>query len=176
LTAPAASGFREVWETLVIGVAFFYRSAAEGLPPVVEVDTQHTGWPTSNASGAAPPRATASTAAATRKAMLRLIATSGARSAAVTVSTPDGSAVLIRLTVGNAATFIHRKLRPLVLAAWARESRDDGILVEVDDAHGSAWADGRTPFGGASYVRPSLRGCDPFPAPGLPGRSPPCPD
>ena len=176
MTAPTAAGFREVWETLVIGVAFFDRSAAEALPPVVEVDTLHTGWPTNNASGAAPPRATASTAAATRKAMLRLVATSGAGPAAVTVSTPDGQAVLIRLTVGNAATFIHRKLRPLVLAAWARESRYDGLLIEVDDAHGSAWADGRTPLGGASYVRPSLRGCDPFPPPGLPRSFPPCPD
>jgi hypothetical protein len=177
LTAPTAAGFREVWETLVIGVAFFDRSAAEGLPAVVEVDTLDTGWPTNNASGAAAPlRATASTAAATRKAMLRLGAISGARSAAVTVSTPDGQAVLIRLTVANAATFMHRKLRPLVLAAWARESRDDGILIEVDDAHGSAWADGRTPCGGASNVRPALRGCDPFLAPGLPGRLPPCPD
>ena len=46
VTAPAAAGFRQVWETLVIGVAFFDRSAAQGLPRVVEVDTLHTGWPT----------------------------------------------------------------------------------------------------------------------------------
>ena len=175
MTAPAAAGFRQVWETLVIGVAFFDRSATQGLPRVVEVDTLHTGWPTNNATGAAPPRATPSTAAATRRAMLRLAAASGAKPA-VTASTPDGQAVLIRLTVGNAAAFMHRKLRPLVLAAWARESRYDGLLIEVDDAHGSAWADGRTPLGGASYVRPSLRGCDPFPPPGLPRRLPPCPD
>jgi len=176
LTAPAAAGFREVWETLVFGVAFFDRSAAEGLPPVVEVDTLHTGWPTSNASGGVPPRATDSTAAATREAMLRLVARSGVGAGAVTVSTPDGQAVLIRLTVSDAAAFMHHKLRPLVLAAWAHESRYDGLLIEVADAHGSAWADGRTPFGGASYVRPSLRGCDPFPPPGLPGNVPSCPD
>ena len=160
----------------MIGVAFFERSRAEGLPPVVEVNTPHTGWPTTNASGLAPPRATASTAAATRKAMLRLVATSGAGPASVTVSTPDGQAVLIRVTVADAATFLHDKLRPLMLAAWARQGRYDGLLIEVDDAHGSAWADGQTPLGGASYVRPSLRGCDPFPLPGLPVTLPPCPE
>ncbi len=174
LTAPTVE-LRATWETLVVGAAFFDRSAALGLPRVVEVDTLHTGLPTSNATGNEPTHATASTAATIRTTMLRLVEASGARPAEVTVSTPDAPAVAIRVRVKDAAWFMRRKLRRLVAAAGTHQSRYDGLLIEVDDAHGRAWADASTRLGGASYVRPKLRGCNPFPPPGLPGPLPACP-
>jgi hypothetical protein len=147
-----------------------------GLPRVLEVDVRQSGWPTSNASGRRPPRATTASAAATRRTMLRLAVASGARVAELAVSTPDALAVALRLQVTGAAKFLHHQLRALLLQARAYESRYEGLYVEVDDTHGTAWTSAEARLGGVSYVRPSLRGCDPFPPPGLPGSIPPCPE
>jgi len=149
----------------VIGAVFFDRSADQHLPPVLEVDAGQVGWPTLDA-GPKPPHATPASVGATRRMMRRFALASGARIAELTVSTPDGLAVALRLRVSDAARFLHSRLRTLVLSADARDARYEGLFIEVDDARGTAWADGESQLGGESYVRPSLSGCNPFPPPG----------
>jgi hypothetical protein len=165
---------RPTWKLLVAGAAFFDRSAARHLPPVLEVDARRASWPTSNA-GRRPPPATPARVAATRRRMRRLARDSGARRFTLTISTPDAVAVSLRLRVSNAARFLDHRLRALVTHAQARESRYDGLLIEVDDRQGTAWADGETRLGGETYVRPDLAGCDPFPPPGPMPTPSPCP-
>jgi hypothetical protein len=138
------------WELAVAGIAFHDRFAEQHLPSVLAVSTRQVGWPTSNAAGTNPPRATPASVRATRATMRRLALASGARITELTVSAPDALAVALRLRVRDAAHF----------------SRASSI--EVDDAHGLAWADGETRLGGDSYVRPSLSGCNPFPPPRRP--------
>jgi hypothetical protein len=141
------------------------------------VDADHAAWPTSNAS-TVPPRATRWTALGMRRSLLRLARASGAEVAELSVSRPDALAVALRLYVTNAAAFLRHRLRALVLHARQHESRYEGVYIEVDDARGQAWANAEARLGGLSYVRPNLRGCDPFPppSPGPPGQPlPPCP-
>lgn len=164
LQAPAQA-VRAEWEVLVTGLVFFDRSAEQRLPPVLEVDVGQVGWPTLDA-GRRPPHATRASVAATRRMMRRLALVSGARVAELTVSAPDTLAVVLRLRVSDAARFLQDRLRTLVLSADTRESRYEGLFIEVDDARGIAWADGETRLGGEGYVRPSLSGCNPFPPPG----------
>jgi hypothetical protein len=149
----------------VTGGVLYERSAAQHLPPVLEVDVGQIGWPTLDA-GPRPPLATRARVVATGRAMRRLALASGARIEELTVSAPDALAVVLRLRVTDAASFLHERLRLLVLGAEAHEARYDGLFLEVDDAHGIAWADGETQLGGESYVRPSISGCNPFPPPG----------
>jgi hypothetical protein len=163
LKAPALA-IRPTWGVAVTGGVLFERSAALHLPPVLEVDVGQIGWPTLDA-GPRPPLATRGSVVATGRAMRRLALASGARIEELTVSAPDALAVVLRLRVSNAAGFLHERLRLLVLGAEAHEARYDGLFLEVDDAHGIAWADGETQLGGESYVRPSLSGCNPFPPP-----------
>jgi hypothetical protein len=153
------------WAVLVTGVPFFYRSADQHLPRVLEVDVGPIGWPTSNA-GPRPPLATPASVLATHRLVHRVALASGARIEELTVSAPDSLAVVLRLRVTNAASFLQNRLRTLVLAADAHETNYDGLFIEVDDAHGIAWDEGETQLGGDSYVRPSLSGCNPFPPPG----------
>jgi hypothetical protein len=165
--APRAS-----WQFLVVGVAFFTRSADQHLPPVGELDAGHVGWPTSNTSNwSRPPRATRASVRSARRMMRRLALAAGAGAFEVTVSAPDALVVSLQLRVQNAARFLQNRLRTLVLGAEAHASRYDGLFIEVDDAHGVAWASGDTPLGGLDYVRPSLSGCNPFPPPGPSGSS-----
>jgi hypothetical protein len=165
LQAPVEA-LRPTWELLVVGVVFFDRSADEHLPRVLEVDASQVGWPTiDNISPPRPRRATPASVTATRRMMRRLALASGAAVAELTVSAPDGLAVVMRLRVSDAAKFLAHQLRTLVLDAEAHEARYEGLYIEVDDAGGIAWADGETRLGGEHYVRQSLRGCDPFPAP-----------
>jgi hypothetical protein len=164
LEAPALA-IRPTWGVTVTGAVFFDRSAAQHLPPVLEVDVGQVGWPTFDA-GPRPPAATPTSVLATRRTMRRLALASGARIEELTVSAPDALAVVLRLQVKNAARFLHDRLRTLVLSADAHEARYDGLLIDVDDTRGIAWADGQTQLGGESYVRPSLSGCNPFPPPG----------
>jgi hypothetical protein len=170
-----AGTIRPTWEALVVGGAFFDRSAALGLPPLLEVDAGQAGWPTSNASGARPPRATASSVAATRSSMGRFAAASGAQVTELAVSKPYGLAVALRLRVQDAASFLHDRLQTLVQQAREHESRYEGLYIEIDDAHGPAWTSAETRLGGVSQVRPSLRGCDPLQPPGRQRPRPPCP-
>jgi hypothetical protein len=156
---------RAAFEAWVVGAAFFYRSADQRLPHVVEVSAGQVGFPTNNA-GPRPPRATASSVAATRRQMHRLVLASGAHVVNLAVRTPDALAVVLRVRVNNAARFLQDRLRDLVLGARAHETRYDGLLVEVDDARGVAWASANTPLGGEEYRNPSLRRYDPFPPPG----------
>jgi hypothetical protein len=107
--------------------------------------------------------------------MLRAAAASGAQSVELSVARPYGLAVAIRLKVEDAAGFMQRRLRAFVLAARAHASRYEGTYLEVDDSRGPAWVSAEAQLGGTSYVRPGLRGCDPFPPPGPPGQAPPCP-
>jgi hypothetical protein len=174
LQAPAHA-FRAVFdraafEVWVVGAAFFYRSADQRLPRVVEVSAGQVGFPTINA-GPRPRRATASSVAATRRQMYRLALASGAHVVNLAVRTPDALAVVLRVRVNNAATFLQSRLRALVLGARAHETRYDGLLVEVDDARGVAWASANTPLGGEEYRNPTLSGCDPFPPPGPQGQA-----
>ena len=104
--------------------------------------------------------------------MRRLALASGAHVVNLAVRTPDALAVLLRVRVHDAARFLQDRLRGLVLGARAHETRYDGLLVEVDDAGGVAWAIADTPVGGEEYRRPSLSGCDPFPPPGPQGQAP----
>jgi hypothetical protein len=164
LQAPALA-IRATWGVAVTGGVFFERSAAQHLPPVLEVDVGQIGWPTLDA-GPRPPLATRARVVATGRVIRRLALASGARIEELTVSAPDALAVVLRLRVSNAASFLHERLRLLVLGAQAHEARYDGLFLEVDDAHGIAWADGETQLGGESYVRPRLSGCNPFPPPG----------
>jgi hypothetical protein len=174
LQAPAqafrAAFDRAAFEVWVVGAAFFYRSADQRLPRVVEVSAGQVGFPTTNA-GPRPPRATASSVAATRRQMYRLALASGAQVVNLAVRTPDALAVLLRVRVNNAARFLQSRLRGLVLGARAHETRYDGLLVEVDDARGVVWASANTPLGGDEYRNPSLSGCDPFPPPGPQGQA-----
>ena len=165
---------RPTWKLLVAGAAFFDRSADSDLPPVVEVDARHASWPTSNA-GQRPPRATKARVAATRRRLRRLAQDSGASRFELTVSAPDAVAVVLRLHVARPAAFLHHRLGPLVIHAQARQASYDGLLIEVDDRHGMAWADAETRLGGESFVRPGLAGCNPFPPPGPMPSLPPCP-
>jgi len=171
-----ARATRPTWETLVVGGAFLDRSADLGLPPLLEVDAGQAGWPTSNTGGARPPRATASSAAAARSRMLHFAVASGAQVAELTVSKPGALAIALRLQVNDAAAFLHHQLRDLVLHAREHEARYEGLYIEVDDAQGSAWANGEARLGGIEHVRQSLRGCDPFPPPGPHTPTPPCPE
>lgn len=165
LQAPVEA-LRPTWELLVVGVVFFDRSADEHLPRVLEVDASQVGWPTiDNIHPPRPPRATHASVTATRQMMRRLALASGAAVAELTVSAPDGLAVVMRLRVSDGAEFLEHQLRTLVLGAEAHEARYEGLYIEVDDARGIAWADGETRLGGEHYVRQSLRGCDPFPTP-----------
>jgi hypothetical protein len=164
LHAPVQA-VRPTWKLLVAGAAFADRSADRGLPPVVEIDSRHAGWPTSNA-GPRPPRATTARVEAARRSLHRLAEQSGARGFELTLSTPDAVAVALRLRVDHAAAFLQHRLRSLVIHAQAREARYEGLLIEVDDRNGMAWADAETRLGGLSFVRPSLAGCNPFPPPG----------
>jgi hypothetical protein len=102
--------------------------------------------------------------------MHRLALASGAHVVNVPVRTPDALAVALRVRVNNAARFLQDRLRGLVLGARAHETRYDGLLVEVDDARGVAWASANTPLGGEEYRNPSLSGCDPFRRPVLKDR------
>jgi hypothetical protein len=181
--APAPGGvavhapveaIRPTWKLLVAGAAFSDRSADGDLPPVVEIDARHAGWSTSNA-GQRPPRATKARAHATRRRLHRVAKDSGARRFEITVSTPDAIAAVVRLHVVDAAAFLQHRLRRLVIRAQARQASYDGLLIEVDDRHGMAWADAESRLGGESFVRPSLAGCNPFPPPGPMLSLPPCP-
>lgn len=165
---------RPTWKLLVAGAAFSDRSADGDLPPVVEVDARHAGWRTSNA-GQRPPRATEARVDATRRRLRHLAQDSGARRFQLTVSTPDAVAVVLRLHVARAAAFLQHRLRPLVIHAQAHQASYDGLLIEVDDRHGMAWADAETLLGGESFVRPGLAGCNPFPPPGPMPSLPRCP-
>jgi hypothetical protein len=165
---------RPTWKLLVAGAAFSGRSADGDLPPVVEVDTRRAGWPTSNA-GPRPPRATEARVDTARRRLRRLAQDSGASRFVLTVSTPDAVAVVLRLHVARAATFLQHRLRTLVIHAQAHQASYDGLLIEVDDRHGMAWADAETHLGGESFVRPGLAGCNPFPPPGPMPSLPPCP-
>jgi hypothetical protein len=162
----AVEALRPTWELLVVGVVFSDRSADEHLPRVLAVDASQVGWPTiGNIQPPRPPRATPASVTATRRMMRRLALASGAAVAVLTVSAPDGLAVVMRLHVSDGARFLEHQLRTLVLGAEAHEARYEGLYIEVDDARGIAWADGETRLGGEHYVRQSLRGCDPFPTP-----------
>jgi hypothetical protein len=176
LTAPVTR-IRDAWEVLAVGAAFFDRSAASGLSPVIEIETLGAGYPTSTAAGTPrPPRATDSSVAATRRTMLGLAAASGAQVAELSVSRPDAIAIALRLKINDAASFLQGPLAALVRGAAAHESQYEGLFIEVDDDRGIAWANANVArLGGEDYVRPSLRGCDPFPTPSPPGPVPPCP-
>jgi hypothetical protein len=82
------------------------------------------------------------------------------------VTAPDAVAVALRIRVENAARFLPRQLRRLMLRAQARASAYDGLYVEVDDAQGPAWISAESRLGGDDYVRPKLAACNPFPPPG----------
>jgi hypothetical protein len=168
---------RPTWETLVVGGAFLDRSTDLGLPRVLEVEAGQAGWPTSDAAGTRPPPATASSERAIRRAMLRWVARTGAHVAELSISKPEGLAVAVRLRVTDAASFLHHRLADFLLHARAYEPRLEGLYVEVDDANGPAWTSAEARFGGDESVRPSLRGCDPFPppGPGPPSPFPACP-
>jgi hypothetical protein len=168
---------RSTWAALVVGGAYTERSSALRLPLLLEVQAGSAGWPTSNLSNVpTPPRATAATVASTRAAVSRAIAGSGARITELSVSKPYALAVAIRLKAGNAAWFMHHRLSALIGRMQPNESRYEGTYLEVDDGQGQAWISAETRLGGVTYVRPSLRGCDPFPPPGgPPGGLPPCP-
>lgn len=169
LEAPVEA-VRPTWDVLIVGVVFFDRSADQHLPRVLEVDTRQVGWPTSDINNEPrPPHAAPASVAATRQITHQIALASGARLAELTVSAPDGLAIVLRLRVKNAANFLEHQLRTLVLSAQAREPRHEGLYIQVDDDHGIAWADGETRLGGEHYVRPSLRGCDPFPPPTMSG-------
>jgi hypothetical protein len=171
-------GLRPAWEVLVVGGTYLERSAALGLPPLLEVDAGSAGWPSSNVGGAQPKRATVASATAARAAILRAATASGARIAELSVSRPYALAVAVRLKVDDAASFLHHRLGAFVLSVRSRASRYEGSFLEVDDAHGAAWTSAESRLGGVESVRPGLRGCNPFPppGPGPPGGSiPPCP-
>jgi hypothetical protein len=166
---------RPTWETLVVGDAFLERSAALGLPRLLEVKAGRAAWPTSNTGRARLPRATAASAAETRRTMLRLAAATGARLAELSITTPYALAVALRFQVNDAASFLHHRLASFVLGAQQHQSRYQGLYIEVDDAHGPAWASAETRLGGDSHVRPSLQGCDPFQPPTPRAQSQPAP-
>lgn len=168
---------RQVWDVAVVGDAFFEQSAEAGLPRVSGIEAGGVGWPTSNLAGQpASPRATLTSVAATARAMRRIALASGARIAELSVLAPDALAVALRLRVTDPASFLQDRLSTLVRAASTNESRYDGLYIEVDDAHGMAWANAYTPLGGALYVRPSLAGCNPIKHPTPSGYvEPPCP-
>jgi hypothetical protein len=166
---------RAAFEVWVVGAAFFYRSADQHLPRVLEVSAGQVSFPTSNA-GPRPPRATAASVADTRRQMRRLALASGARVVELRVWTPDALEVVLRVRANNAARFLQDRLSGLILGARAHETRYDGLLVEVDDAQGVTWASANTPLGGDEYRNPRVSGCDPFPPPGPQVRAPqPCP-
>jgi hypothetical protein len=169
LEAPGQA-IRAAFEVWVVGAAFFYRSADQRLPPVVDVSVGRVSFPTSNA-GRRPTRATASSVVATRRMIHQLAVDSGAQVMALAVSAPDALAVELRVRVGNAASFLQDRLRALVIGARAYDSRYDGLFVEVDDVRGVVWASASTPLGGEDYVRPSLSGCNPFPPPSPSGQT-----
>jgi hypothetical protein len=173
LDAPVHSE-QATWELTVVGVAFHDLSIERRLPHVLAVDAPEVGWPTSN-EGPMPPRATRASVVATRRIMRTIALASGARITQLTVSAPDGLAVLLRLRVDDAARFLERRLRTLADHAAAHERRWEGLLIEVDDARGLAWAEGESRVGGEGYVRLSLSGCNPFPPPGMLSPPPPCP-
>jgi len=185
-TVPAVGGvklqaqvmaIRPNWDALVIGATFFERSAALGLPPVLEVVTSQAGWPTSNAASTEPPTATALSQAATRQTMLNLVDATGARPVELSVFKPRALAVAVRLQVDDAASFLHYRLRSFVLRASKHWGRYEGLYIEVDDADGAAWISAETGLGGIRHVRPTLRGCDPFPTPTPgPSQTQPCPE
>jgi len=169
-------GPRPTWEALVVGGTYLERSPALGLPSLLEVDTGSAGWPSTNVSGPEPKRASTASAAAARSAILRAAAASGARVAELSVSRPYALAVAVRLKVGDAARFMHHRLGAFVLVARRRAPQYEGLYLEVDDVRGAAWTSAESRLGGVEFVRPSLRGCNPFPPPGPPGgRLPPCP-
>jgi hypothetical protein len=170
-------GDLSTWAAWTVGAAFLERSITEHLPRVLEVDAGGAGAPASNANGSPlPPPATLSSVTQTEQTMRRLALASGARIDQLTVRAPDALAVILRLQASDAAKFLKHGLRRLVLAAQAGEARYDGLYIEVDDTHGSAWAQGDTLLLGESYVRHALLGCDPFPMPLPLGESyPPCP-
>lgn len=173
LKAPG-DAIRTTWKVAVTGVVFADRSADLHLPPVLEVDVGPVGWPTTDA-GPRPGHATPATIAATRRTMRRLARASGARVSELRVSAPDALAVVLRVRVSDAASFLEHRLKALVIAAASRDTRSEGLYIEVDDARGMAWASAETRLGGESYVRPRLSGCNPFPPPGpAPGTYPPC--
>lgn len=165
---------RPTWELLVTAAAFTDLSSDRHLAPVREVDALHAGWETSDAQPR-PARATAASILATRRAMRRHAHASGARLVELTVSAPDALAVALRVRVADAARFLHHRLRALVIAAEAHQRDYEGVLLEVDDAHGIAWARAETRVGGQSYVRPRLAGCAPFPPPRPAPIQPDCP-
>src|SRR5690348_5441770 len=146
LRAPV-SRVRGTWELLVAVSAFYYRSAARHLPRVVAVGARRASWPTSNA-GRRPPRATPARAAAAERLVRRLARASHGHVAELRVSRPDGIAVLLRLRVRNAARFLHHRLRAIIVGADTPARGYDGLLLEVDDARGVAWASGETVLGG----------------------------
>ena len=131
----------------------------------------------SNAGNTQPPPATALSVAATRRTMVKLVDATDASKTELSVSKPHALAVAIRLQVNNAATFLHYRLRSFLLQASKHQARYEGLYIEVDDAHGAAWTSAETRLGGIRQVRPTLRGCDPFPTP-TPGPlpNPPCPE
>ena len=109
--------------------------------------------------------------------MLKLINATGARTTELSVFKPHALAVAIRLQVNDAATFLHYRLRSFLLQASKHQARYEGLYIEVDDAHGAAWTSAETRLGGIRQVRPTLRGCDPFPTPTPgPSQTPPCPE
>ena len=167
LQGPATGlGSLSTWAAWVVGDAFLERSISEHLPPVVEVDAGGSGAPRSNiGDGPLPPRATPARVRATRERIDHLAVASGARIEQLTVSAPAALAVVLRVRVSNAAQFLKERLKPVVLGAWADESRYDGLYIEVDDVHGSAWMDGETLLLAEGFVRKSLIADDPFPMP-----------
>lgn len=163
----AVQALRPTWELLVAGTAFFDRAADQHLSPVLAVDARQVGWPTTDAGNSPrPPGATRANVIATRRMIRRLALASGAAIAELRVAAPDALAVALRLRVRDAASFLQNRLRALVSKAQAHQARYDGLLIEVDDAHGVVWASGETQLGGEEYVRPALSGCNPFPIPG----------
>jgi hypothetical protein len=170
---------RPSWNALVIGGAFLQRSADLGLPPLLEVDVGQAGWPISNAPGAGPPIATAPMELAARRTMLHLVnATEGATLRELTISKPYAVAVVLRVRVGDAASFLHHRLRAFMAAASKHQARYEGLYIEIDDADGPAWISAETRLGGISHIRPALRGCVPLPTPIPAGLTPtpPCPE
>lgn len=163
--AAGGDGLRNDWEEMLVAGAYRDLARDEGLRPVV-------GFPPPSPVAAPAPDARAQVQA-------RLRAAASAAGAAVdelTISEPDGLAVLVVLRVPDPGPFLKHRL-PVILDALGDRWRDyDGTFVEVVDEDGAfAWAAGtvsRTSHGSVG-TRVGLEGCSPVSNWGP--TAPPCP-
>lgn len=163
--AAGGDGLRNDWEEMLVAGAYRDLARDEGLRPVV-------GFPPPSPVAVPAPDARAQVQA-------RLRAAASAASAAIdelTISEPDGLAVLVVLRVPDPGPFLKHRL-PAILEALGDRWRDyDGTFVEVVDEEGAfVWAAGTVPrtSHGSVGTRAGLEGCSPVanwgPTP------PPCP-